>query len=104
MQPQNPAPSPHPKGPICEQPGCALRFEAVDATLLTDVVLAVLSGEEIPTLPSGGPIVRRDVCRECVQAIFDGRSLPPTAADLEEHARQAAERLVRRRNRMRRGA
>ena len=102
MQNELPIPGTAGDPTICQQPHCPLRTEGVDADQLADVIVALLTGDDLPPVMETGTISRNDLCRECVQSIFEGRRLPLTAAEAEEKARRASLRLVRRVHRARR--
>jgi hypothetical protein len=96
MQNQLPVTETSSDAAVCQQPECALRKEGLDASQLADVILDVLTGKEASPVLASGAITRRDLCRDCVQSIFDGQPLPQTAVEAE-HAAQLAEARLRRR-------
>ncbi len=96
MQDQQPIVNTPKKDAICQQPQCALRKEGVGADQLADAILDILTGKEASPILDSGAITRRDLCRECVQSIFDGQSLPLTTAEAEQRAKRTEERLRRR--------
>ncbi len=87
---------------ICHQPNCALRSDGVDADQLADVIVAVLTGDEIPPDLVASMNTRQDLCRTCVRAIFEKKALPQTAKEALDSARNAAHRQERREGRARR--
>ena len=87
---------------VCTQPQCMLRDKGFDSEFSADLILRLLSGEDIAVaVPADRRIVGIEHCRRCVLSVLrDGRPLA-TAEELKELV-ESGQRSHRRYRRWRR--
>ena len=70
---------------VCTQSQCMLRDEGFDSEFAADLIVRLLSGEDVSaSLPEDRRIVRFDRCDRCVLSVMrDGRPIA-TAEELKE--------------------
>jgi hypothetical protein len=84
---------------ICTQPGCYLREADVDCHALAEVIVRVISGEDVTDLMNGSsPIQRFERCTGCALRVMAGKQPLPTATEIEQLL-EAGHRSHRRRRR-----
>jgi hypothetical protein len=88
---------------ICTQPECLLQEPDVDCHALADVIVRVISGEDVTdVLDCKSPIQRYERCTECALRVMAGARPLPTADDVERVLVAGQKSHRRRRRRARR--
>ncbi len=89
---------------VCTQPQCMLRDESFDSEFAADLIVRLLSGEDVSeAVPAERRIDPFDLCRRCVLSVARGGRPIVTAEELKELI-VAGRRSHRRRRRSRRRA
>ena len=60
---------------VCTQPWCPLRDRETGSAFIAELVIRIVSGEDVQDLLPSRTIHRQDVCRECAERVMHG--LPP---------------------------
>ncbi len=88
---------------VCTQPQCMLRDKDFDSKFAADLILQLLSGEDIAAaVPADRRIVEFDRCRRCVLSVLRDGGPIATAEELKvlvESGQRSKRRLRRSRGR-----
>ncbi len=58
---------------VCTQPQCLLRNEEVNSEFLADLLVQLMSGQDVSALVASKRIALRPPCRDCFLAVMHGR-------------------------------